>query len=297
MGGLMTCTLDEMRREIRQCLENADIANAVNQTRWLINARTGYSPGDIIARPETELDSEIVARLKRDCRELKNGKPLSRVLGTDEFYGLTFGLNAATLAPRPDTEILVDAIRAWRRNHPYYCRNGLQFIDLGTGSGCILISLLHYWPDCFGIGTDIDEYALKQAADNAVTNRVESRTNFVCSNWFDGLGGRYPLLVANPPYIQKRDIESLDESVQRFDPYRALDGGDDGLCSIKRLVNSVIHHLTEDGSAFFEIGYNQLHDVSRLIDKADLNLAGVHYDLGGIPRVVEICYGDNSKKN
>jgi release factor glutamine methyltransferase len=293
----MISTLDQMRRDIRDCLQKAGFTNADNQARWLLTARTGYNLNDIIVRPDQKLDSHYIQTLKHDCRELSTGKPLARVLGYAEFYGLAFGVNASTLEPRPDTEILVDAVRTWRRNHPHYDRDGFTFVDLGTGSGCILTSLLHYWPDCRGLGIDNSESALRQARDNAALNDVIERCDFVCGNWLDSLCERFPLLLANPPYVPSADIESLDESVQRFDPFHALDGGTDGLCSIESLVSIANQNLTEDGAAFFEIGYDQLDDVVRLIDSSDVNLVGVHHDLGGIPRVVEICRGDNSKKN
>ena len=168
-------------------------------------------------------------------------------------------------------------------------------LDLGTGSGCILIALLHEWPKSRGTAVDISGTALEVARENAQQNQVADRIEWIESNWMENLpdaGEGYDCIVSNPPYITNPDIESLAPEVKNHDPILALAGGNDGLQCYKKIIFNLKKNLKSQGKAFLEIGQNQGNDVMRLVEDSGLSVENVHPDLAGIPRVVEISCGD-----
>lgn len=235
--------------------------------------------------------------LTSDVTELMNrrltGESVARIIGRKEFYGLDFALNAATLEPRPDTELLVDlALKA--------LPEGGRLVDLGTGSGCIPIAVLSNRPDAVAVATDINPLALEMARHNAERHGVVERLTLLWGDWFGALkpppsssphkgGGDhacFDLILSNPPYIVSEVVETLSPEVKDFDPRLALDGGPDGLGPYRIIAGEAAAWLKPGGKILVEIGYDQGAAVSRLLTEAGFSAIAIEKDLAGLDRVV-----------
>ncbi len=257
--------------------------------RLIIKAAAGLSDADFISRRDREISAETLASIESMAERRLAREPVSRILGKREFWGLPFTVTPAVLDPRPDSETLVDAaLKHFERSAPS------RILDLGTGSGCLIISLLHEWGEARGVAVDISEEALAIAERNAADNRVAERLSFRRGNWLDGFesNAQFDLVISNPPYIPRADLANLDADVLHYDPILALEGGIDGLDSYKSIFLNLHKHIEKAGIALFEIGIGQHDDVVRLAEKYGFHARGIHADLGGIPRVVEIGRGD-----
>lgn len=203
--------------------------------------------------------------------------PLQYITGIQEFMGLNFIVNPNVLIPRQDTEILVE--EAGKK-----LAEGMDILDMCTGTGCILISLLFYHPDTQGLGVDISDNALMVAKENAKNNGV--KVQFVTSDLFDQVTGKFHMIVSNPPYIPTKDIRDLMEEVKDHEPINALDGMEDGLYFYKRIINEGKKYLHPEGFLFLEIGYNQAKDVCELMENEGYREIQIKKDLAGLDRVV-----------
>ena len=210
------------------------------------------------------------------------GCPVSRIRGKREFYSLTFYLNAHTLDPRPDSECLVDEALVFARGLSDRDRR-LSCLDLGTGSGCLLLSLLYHLPGAAGLGVDLAPQAVAQARANAACLGLSGRARFICSDWLAAVRGRFDLILANPPYIASTD-QSLAADVADYDPALSLFAGPDGLAAYAELVPRIPDVLAEDGRLFLEIGAGQAEAVTELARAAGLRLCAARPDLSGIER-------------
>lgn len=214
------------------------------------------------------------------------GEPLSRIIGYQEFWSLRFDLSPDTLDPRQDTETIVEAaLERFTGNPPK------RILDIGTGTGCILISLLHEWPETLGVGTDLAAGAVETARKNAIRNGVAGRAEFVNTRWAQGVTGKFDLILSNPPYIPTEVIPNLAANVKEFDPILALDGGRDGLDAYRAILTEMKSLLLPGGFALFEIGYDQATSMPRLVEEYGATLSRLVPDLTGIPRVVECQMG------
>jgi release factor glutamine methyltransferase len=193
----------------------------------------------------------------RRCRR----EPVSRILGRREFHSLSLEIGPTTLDPRPDTEIVVDAVVTVAKE---MATPNLRVLDLGTGSGAILIAALVELPSATGIGTDVDAATLRIARRNAEQANVARRAEFRQSDWLRGLIGTYDIIVSNPPYIPSADISELEPEVSRFDPRLALDGGPDGLDGYRAILTDICSSLIPGGWIVFEVGNGQAAEVMAL---------------------------------
>lgn len=240
-------------------------------------------PGRRFSAAEGERIAQVETR--RLARE-----PVSRILGYREFWGRRFTIGPAVLDPRPDTETLIEA--ALGHMHDRDARLPLKIIDLGTGSGCILLTLLAELPEAFGVGVDRDPAALVVARQNAANLGLLERAAFICSDWLEAINGKFGLIVSNPPYIMRGEIAALDAEVCRHDPCLALDGGNDGLDAYRRIVAESARVAEPGAWVLLEAGAGQAADIVDLFTMAgwpDANAAAhIHRDLAGIDRVVAI---------
>lgn len=283
-------TLHTLHADLKAGLRAAGIEAPDREARAILTHRTGASWSDLIARPETAVAAAAARLAVDDLRRRQAGEPLARIQGIRGFGAFDFLLGPDTLDPRPETQTLVDA--ALRR---FSGRSPRRILDLGTGSGCILVSLLHAWPAAFGIGVDRAPGACTVARLNADRAGVGARAAFLCGDWGESLSGAFDLIVSNPPYIRSGDIATLSDSVKNHDPILALDGGADGFEAIRRVITAIKKGLTADGAAFIEIGFDQSRDSERLVEDSGLNHIAHHADSAGIPRVVEMSRGDKCK--
>ncbi|MGH1455208.1 MAG: peptide chain release factor N(5)-glutamine methyltransferase [Alphaproteobacteria bacterium] len=279
--------LHVLYKEITQSLLDGGIDMAALDARYIIEHRCGCDYSDIITNPDTEVSDVHVLDVKRDVEMRMAGVPLSRIYGVREFWGLGFEISADTLDPRPDTETIIDlAVGRFDKDV------ALNILDLGTGSGCILISLLTEFKNARGVGVDLSSDAIDMAKKNSVINKVETRSRFINGSWFDSVDGEFDLIVSNPPYIRSSVIPELSREVKNHDPILALDGGEDGLEPYRIIFSQIKNYFRPNGIALFEIGYDQGNDVMRLAEESGFVQRCVHMDLASNPRVVEISCGD-----
>jgi release factor glutamine methyltransferase len=270
-------------------LREAGIDTAELDARALLCHAAGLSHEAYIAKARdrlapvtlTRFDQAVTRRLKRE--------PVSRITGAREFYGRLFEIAPQALDPRPDTETLIEAAlgfverRGWRERK-------LRLLDLGTGTGCILVTLLAELPQAEGVGTELSPAALDLAAANAARLGVGSRAAFLVADWLGGIGGQFDLILSNPPYLCSSEIAGLAPEVA-YDPMLALDGGPDGLGAYRRIAAGAPAALSEGGRLLVEIGASQTAQVSDIFRAAGLKLdqdKAVARDLAGRPRVV-VC--------
>ena len=208
--------------------------------------------------------------------------PVSHLVGEREFYGRRFKISRDVLDPRPETETLIEAALA----APFE-----RVLDLGTGSGCILVTLLAERVSATGLGLDISEAACLQASANAVLHRVQSRAEIRQSDWFSVVDGKFDLIVANPPYIAADEMAGLDDEVRRHEPAMALTDGGDGLGAYRAIAGAVPPHMLQGGRLLVEIGPTQAAAVIAILAQAGLTGLRVVRDLDGRDRVIHARYG------
>lgn len=230
---------------------------------------TLIAPEDLAPEIEERYDQLIALRAVR--------VPVSHLLGEREFYGRRFKVSRDVLDPRPETETLIEAALA----EPFQ-----RVLDLGTGSGCILVTLLAERAETRGTGVDLSESACLQASANAVLHRVQARCDICQSDWFSNLSGEFDLIVSNPPYIADAEFETLSPDVRLHEPKMALTDGGDGLGAYREIAAGVMKYLTPKGRIMVEIGPTQAEDVSLLFDRAGLEPSRILRDLDGRDRVM-----------
>lgn len=271
-------TLQQIYREGKETLERAGIAEAELDAWYLLEYVTGISRASYYGDPGRVVSEEDLCRY-RECIEKRAVHiPLQHITGEQEFMGLSFRVNDQVLIPRQDTETLVEEALK-------YAMPGMRVLDLCTGSGCILISLLHFCPGLTGVGSDISAEALKMARTNGQRLHVEDRAQWLCGDLFEKVTGAFDLIISNPPYIRSAEIEELQEEVRLYDPRIALDGAEDGLLFYRRIIEESKSYLKNGGRLLFEIGCDQGRDVAELLENAGYTEVSVKKDLAGLDRV------------
>jgi release factor glutamine methyltransferase len=234
--------------------------------------------GRVLAPQEANAIAALAARRRA-------GEPIARMLGCKEFWGLPFKLNPHTLLPRPETETVVEAtLAALEAEH--HSPHVLRIVDLGTGSGALLLALLSELPNACGIGTDISVTALGCARDNAIALGLTARASFVACDYGAALKGPVDVLVSNPPYVAREEIAGLQAEVRDYDPRRALDGGPDGLDGYREVAAHARRLLAPNGVLVVELGQGQLSAATEILTPAGLAPSALRHDLSGIARAL-----------
>ena len=267
----------ELYRMGKDRLTEAKIPEAELDARLLLEEVCGTDRNDLLVHGDKEIPPEQCDRYVEYIQRRQKREPLQQITGYQEFMGLRFKVTPDVLIPRQDTEILVEEVMR-------YLHDGMHILDMCTGSGCILLSLLKYSNDCEGTGCDISEPALKVAEENA--KELSLNASFVQSNLFENISGKYEFIVSNPPYIPTGVIPTLMEEVRDHEPVSALDGREDGLYFYREIVEKAGEYLYPGGMLFFEIGYDQAEKVSSLMREAGYQEVTVCKDLAGLDRVV-----------
>lgn len=280
-------TTGQAQRLIRKFLTESGVETAELDARLLTGQVTGMDDTALIMCENDPLPAAQFGRLEELARKRAAGVPVSRLMHRREFFSLSFQLSKDTLDPRPDSEVLVAQILKQAGNY-----QNPKLLDLGTGSGCLLIACLAHCSDATGLGIDISRGALRQARINAALNGVCERAAFRQGDWLDGLdrlkGGRqgFDLILSNPPYIPHADIAGLAREVKDHDPWRALDGGSDGLDIYRRIIPEMKPVLNKGGFAAVEVGEGQAETVAGIFSKSGYRQISVVPDLSGVARVV-----------
>lgn len=277
-------TLSDAVAVTAAALGEAGIEEPRRTARSLVAAAAGIGAIRLIATPGARLGQEAAQRLEEFLRRRLASEPISRILGRREFYGRDFSLSPATLDPRPDTEVLIEAAKELIREEGWGERP-LRLIDIGTGTGAIAITMLAEFPKATAVATDISAEALETTRANARHLGVEDRLELVETRSLEGVEGPFDLLLSNPPYIPSTDIGGLDAEVRLFDPLAALDGGPDGL-QVYRELGAGLQRVVPRGWALFEVGADQASDVAQILSNQGLHDLRTWQDLGGHTRCV-----------
>jgi release factor glutamine methyltransferase len=268
--------------ELRRNLNEAGFETAALDARLLLLTALGIPATTLVTHPDTPLTAEESETLASFARRRLAHEPVARIVGIREFWGLPFRLSPETLVPRPDTETVVETVLDLLPDR----QAPLRIVDFGTGSGCILVALLHEFPQATGLGIDLSPGALATARTNADENGVGGRCHFALSRWADAVSGPFDLIVSNPPYIASGVIPTLGQEVREHDPRLALDGGPDGLEPYRILLSEAGRLLAPGGLLAVEIGYDQAKELRSLAGSHGLEILRIAHDLSGNPRCV-----------
>ena len=248
------------------------------EARLLLAHAIGLTRNDLIREPARPIDP---ARFHTLLARRAASEPIARILGNREFWSMRFEVSADTLIPRPDSETLIEAaIAAFANRAP-----PATILDLGTGTGCLLLALLRQFPTAWGIGVDLSPPAAALAQRNAVQLGLAERSGFIVADWTNSTSGHFDLIISNPPYIPAAEIETLMPEVARYEPRRALDGGIDGCDAYRIILPRLARHLAPDGVAILELGRGQANYVHALAREAGLD-GSLRLDLARIPRAL-----------
>jgi len=279
---------------IKQCLidgaralERTGIENPRMEARMLAAFAINAGPEAVVAESNREMtvgENEIfTSSLRRRC----NHEPMAYITGVREFWSLPFRVTPATLIPRPDSETLIEGVLDQINDKSAT----LRILDLGTGSGCLLLSLLSELGNASGIGVDVSNDALNVAKLNAGNLGLSGRVEFINADWnspefIKSIGGKFDLVISNPPYISKSELQQLDITVSAHEPMTALDGGADGFDSYRAIVGILDKLLNDDGVAAFEVGFGQGKAVASMLPQGIMEVIEIREDLSGIGRAV-----------
>jgi release factor glutamine methyltransferase len=274
--------VDALMRWGRLELARAAKSSAALDARLLMQHAADLSHEELTAEPMRTIDPIEAATYRQYIARRAQGEPVSRIIGEREFYGRSFAITTATLDPRPDTETLAKAALAY-----IPIGESWRILDLGTGSGAIIVTLLIERPLSKGVGVDVSAGAIGVAKRNARRHGVEDRCELLVARWFEGLEGVFDMIVSNPPYIESDTIPTLPTEVKDFDPHVALDGGLDGLFAYRHIARFGKPFLKSGGHLLVEIGAWQVQAVKTLFEAGGWRLAEAYKDLAGHTRCLD----------
>ena len=274
-------TYAEAYEKGKNILTEAGIAEAGLEARLLLEHVCGTGRNDLLVHGDRLVEDVQCNSYEQLLTGRADRIPLQYLTGCQEFMGLNFAADRHVLIPRQDTEILVEEVL--KNLH-----DGMEILDMCTGSGCILISLLRYSNDCAGLGVDISGGALRVAEKNAqnILSGFSGKVRFLESDLFENVEEMFDVIVSNPPYIPAGDMEGLMPEVRGYEPRIALDGGEDGLVFYRKILEGSRSHLKKGGMLFFEIGYDQGRAVSKMMRETGFLDVQVRKDYAGLDRVV-----------
>ena len=271
------------RRVVTQAFRSAGLDTPDLDARVLVGHALGLDHAALMVDAERPLSASESASVTALAARRLAHEPVARIVGYREFWGLRLAVTPAVLVPRPDTETIVECAlaRARARGSP-----PRRILDLGTGTGALLLALLSEWPEAFGVATDTSVAALRVARGNAEAHGLDKRAAFVACDFGAALAGGFDIVVSNPPYVASPDIASLAREVREHDPALALDGGADGLAAYRAIAGDARRLLAPFGTLVLELGAGQAEAVATLLREADLEVAEPIPDLAGIPRAI-----------
>lgn len=274
--------VDVLIREARRRLMEAGLDNAALDARMLMQHVLGVTQEQIVSGAISEMTDDEARFFLQLVERRVQQEPIAKIIGCKPFWKDVFVTTKDTLDPRPDTETLIEAVLE-------VCEDRLaplRFLDVGTGTGCIILSLLREYPFARAVAADKSDAALQVAQRNGRALRLMMRTDFVQSDWLAQVDGRFDVIVSNPPYITQGDYDVLPQEVRAYDPMSALVAGQDGLDAYRALIPQAAERLVDGGWLFLEVGMGQASDVAALGRDAGLQVMNIASDLAGIERVV-----------
>lgn len=280
----MVETIKTLLSTAKQRLREAGIETDVLDATILLQKALNISRETLIKEPEKSVPNEVVVQFREMLARRINHEPIAYIVGKKEFYGRDFEVTSATLIPRPDSEVLIDAIL---KHLPKEEKIPIRVIDLGTGSGCLLLTILAEIEGSSGVGVDISPEAILVAQKNAQKLGLAKRVEFRINDWrTDEIRDGFDVVISNPPYIKKNDISGLHPNVYYYEPHTALDGGLDGLECYRQLARVIAQILKPSGMVFLECGLGQHQDVVEIFNQQKFKLVSFEKDLAGINRCI-----------
>ncbi|MDG1437583.1 MAG: peptide chain release factor N(5)-glutamine methyltransferase [Emcibacteraceae bacterium] len=279
-------SLVQLRQDIKKRLEKSGIEEADLDARLLISEVTDVSDIDFAIDPDRSISDDEATEIMTLVKKRQQRIPMSQIFGEKEFWSLNFKVSSDTLTPRPDSETLIEATlkTVSDKTAP------LKILDLGTGTGCLLLTLLTELPNSVGVGTDISEKALSIASENSNLLNLSDRVSFIINNWFKGIGDaqKFDIIISNPPYIGLVEKPELAPEVLDHEPHMALFAGEEGLDDYRLIANNVKPFMKSNAILVLEIGHLQAKPVSRIFNNAGFQSISIHKDLGGRDRCLVI---------
>ena len=273
--------LKEIQRKLCNNFSIIGIETPELDARIILKEVLSLDDKDLILKESLDISNEMIEKIIAIESRRLNGEPISKIFKKRDFYNSTFLISNDVLDPRPETELIVEIA------NNYINKNEVKnILDLGTGSGCILLSILNENRMINGLGIDLSKEAISIAKQNSKKLNLETQSNFLVSNWMSSVNYKYDLVVSNPPYIASEDIKKLSKSVKIYDPILSLDGGDDGLNSYRLIASDLKRIISMNALIIIEIGYNQSLQVIDIFKKNDFKLIKKYNDINGLDRVL-----------
>lgn len=273
--------LSELQKKITKILAEGGIETNSLDARIILKEIFNFDEKELILNSDLILSESKISKVQKIITRRLNLEPVSKIFGKRDFYNSTFSISDDVLDPRPETENIVEIANNFILEKGYE-----SFIDLGTGSGCIILSILKENKNLTAVGVDISIDAINIAKKNSKDMNLEKRSSFLVSNWLSSIYSSYDLIISNPPYIPSDEIITLSKTVKNFDPLISLDGGQDGLKCYKEIAQDINRVINKNGRVILEIGYNQAHDVIKIFESKEFKLLKIYNDINGLNRIL-----------
>jgi release factor glutamine methyltransferase len=273
--------LSELQKKITKILAEGGIETNSLDARIILREIFNFDEKELILNSDLILSESKISKVQKIITRRLNFEPVSKIFGKRDFYNSTFSISDDVLDPRPETENIVEIANNFILEKGYE-----SFIDLGTGSGCIILSILKENKNLTAVGVDISIDAINIAKKNSKDMNLEKRSSFLVSNWLSSVYNSYDLIISNPPYIPSDEIITLSKTVKNFDPLISLDGGQDGLECYKEIAQDINRVINKNGRVILEIGYNQAHDVVKIFESKEFKLLKIYNDINGLNRIL-----------
>ena len=273
----------ELYKNSAKELEQQGILTSKLDVKILLSYLLNIDSKELIMYFNQHIEQKFINSFNQLLKRRLNREPIANIVNKKSFWSYDFFVNENVLTPRNDSEILIEAVLSNYNN----MQEGLKILDLGTGSGCLILSLLKMYKNASGLAVDISEKALKVARQNAENLKINN-IKFLKNNWNDNIEEKFDIIISNPPYIPTKEIKELEPEVNKFNPLLALDGGEDGLNCYRYLAKSLEKNLKENTKIFLEIGKNQEKDIEKIFNENGYELLKMYKDLAEINRI--LCF-------
>lgn len=273
--------LSELQKNITKTLLDGGIKTNSLDARIILKETFNFDEKELIMNSDILISKSKVNEVKKILSRRLKGEPVSKIFRKRDFYDSTFLISDDVLDPRPETELIIDIANKYISENNYK-----SFIDLGTGSGCIILSILKENKNIKGLGLDISLNAINIAKKNSSRLELENHAMFLVSDWFSSVKETYDLIISNPPYISSGEIGALSKSVKNYDPLISLDGGQDGLKCYREIAKDANRIINKDGMVILEIGCNQAEDVIKIFEINKFKFLNKVLDINGLDRIL-----------
>ena len=273
--------LSEIKKKLSKNFSISGIETSELDARLILKEILSFDDKELIINENYNIPERFIKEIFAIGERRLKGEPISKIFKKRDFYKSTFIISNDVLDPRPETELIVEIA------NNYIKKNEVKnILDLGTGSGCILLSILKENKMINGLGIDLSKEAINIAQKNSKKLQLDKQSNFLISNWMEAINFKYDIVVSNPPYIASKDIKKLSNNVKNFDPLLSLDGGEDGLNCYRVIVKDLKRVINKNAIIIIEIGYNQSKFVEEIFKKNDFKLIKKYNDINGLDRVL-----------